>query len=144
VVGYWIGARDDGEGIVEEVIALLAEAVERGVSTTVVIDERARRNGRDNRDILLSLWPRGATRPEILTWHLPPDDQHLKLHAKTLVADRHDALITSANLTSYALGRNMEMGVRIVGRPAFDIARHFDLLACGGILEPYLENQGLP
>jgi len=37
----------------------------------------------------------------------------------------------------------MEMGVRIVGRPAFDIARHFDLLASGGILEPYLENQGL-
>jgi phosphatidylserine/phosphatidylglycerophosphate/cardiolipin synthase-like enzyme len=68
----------------------------------------------------------------------------LKLHAKVLVADRRDALITSANLTSYALGRNMEMGVRIVGLPAFDIARHFDLLSSGGILEPYLENQGPP
>ena len=144
VVGYWIAARDDGEGIIEEIIDSLAEAVGRGVSVTVIVDERLRPDGRDNRRILMSAWPPRVTRPKILTWRLPPDDQHLKLHAKVLVADRRDALITSANLTSYAMDRNMEMGVRIIGHPALDIARHFDLLAGRGVLEPYGGERDLP
>lgn len=137
VVGYWIAARDDGEGIIEEVIASLAEAVIRGVVVSVVVDERVRPDGRDNRRILVSAWPIGVPLPRILTWRLPPSDQHLKLHAKVLVADRCDALVTSANLTSYAMDRNMEMGVRIVGHPAVDIVRHFDLLEAHGVLDPY-------
>ncbi|MFI4971360.1 MAG: DISARM system phospholipase D-like protein DrmC, partial [Hyphomicrobiales bacterium] len=116
VVGYWITARDDGEGIIEELIASLGDAVGRGVTVTIIIDERVRPDGRDNRRILVSAWPAGVALPRILTWRLPADEQHLKLHAKVLVADQHDALVTSANLTSYAMDRNMEMGVRIVGR----------------------------
>lgn len=142
VVGYWIAARDDGEGIIEEVIASLAEAVTRGLVVNVVVDERVRPDGRDNRRILTSAWPVGIELPKILTWRLPPGDQHLKLHAKILVADRRDALVTSANLTSYAMDRNMEMGVRIVGHPAVDIARHFDLLEASGVLHPYDDGQG--
>jgi phosphatidylserine/phosphatidylglycerophosphate/cardiolipin synthase-like enzyme len=92
----------------------------------------------------VSAWPLGVTLPKILTWRLPPGDQHLKLHAKVLVADRRDALVTSANLTSYAMDRNMEMGVRIVGHLAVDIARHFDLLEAHGVLEPYGEERELP
>jgi len=144
VVGYWISARDDGEGIIEEVIASLADAVTRGVLVSVVVDERVRPDGRDNRRILVSAWPIGVALPKILTWRLPPGDQHLKLHAKVLVADRRDALVTSANLTSYAMDRNMEMGVRIVGHPAIDIARHFDLLEAHGVLEPYDDGRGPP
>ena len=139
VVGYWIAAREDGEGIIEEAIALLAEAVGRRVRVTVVVDERIRADGRDNRSVLVSAWPIGVPLPKIFTWRLPPGDQHLKLHAKVIVADRGDALVTSANLTSYAMDRNMEMGVRIVGRPASDIVRHFDLLEANGVLELYGE-----
>ena len=144
VVGYWIAARDDGEGIIEEVIGLLADAIMRGVAVRIVFDERVRPDGKDNRGILLSAWPQGAILPKIVTWRLPADDQHLKLHAKVLVADRRDALVTSANLTSYAMDRNMEMGVRIIGHPAGDIAKHFDLLEAAGVLEPYGEERGLP
>jgi len=143
VVGYWIAARDDGEGIIEEVIESLADAVTRGVLVGVVVDERIRLDGRDNRRILISAWPVGVPLPKILTWRLPPTDQHLKLHAKVLVADRRDALVTSANLTFYAMDRNMEMGVRVVGHPAVDIARHFDLLEARGILQPYDDERGL-
>lgn len=143
VVGYWIAARDDGEGIIEEVIGLLADAVTRGLFLRVVVDERVRPDGRDNRRILVSAWPDGVALPRILTWRLPLGDQHLKLHAKVLVGDRRDALVTSANLTSYAMDRNMEMGVRLVGRPAADIARHFDLLEADGILEQY-DNDRMP
>jgi cardiolipin synthase len=128
IVGYWIAARDNGEGIIEEVIASLAEAVSKGVRVTMIVDERLRPDGRDNRGVLLSLWPTSVPLPNLLTWRLPPDDRHLKLHAKTMIADRREVLITSANLTSYALDRNIEVGVRIVGRPAADIAKHFDAL----------------
>jgi len=34
-----------------------------------------------------------------------------KLHAKVIVADRRDALVTSANLTQAGLLANLEMGV---------------------------------
>lgn len=144
VVGYWIAARDDGEGIIEEVIASLADAVTRGVLVSLVVDERVRPDGRDNRGILVSAWPSGVALPKILTWRLPPDDQHLKLHAKVLVADRRDALVTSANLTSYGMDRNIEMGVRILGQPAIDIARHFESLHAHGVLEPYDDGRGQP
>ena len=143
VVGYWIAARDDGEGIIEEVIGLLADAVIRGLSLRIVVDERVRQDGRDNRRILVSAWPVDVALPRILTWRLPTGDQHLKLHAKVLVADRRDALVTSANLTSYAMDRNMEMRVRLVGRPAVDITRHFDLLEASGVIEPYDDHRVL-
>lgn len=136
VVGYWIAARDDGEGIIEEVIDALADAVTRGVLVTVIVDERPRADGRDNHGILISAWPPGISLPRMLTWRLPAEDKYLKLHAKVLVGDQRDALVTSANLTSYALDRNMEMGVRIVGQPATDIARHFDILVRAGVLVP--------
>ena len=144
VVGYWIAARDDGEGIIEELIASLSDAVIRGVTVRVVMDERVRSDGRDNGGILRSAWPIGVVLPRLLTWRLSAVDQHLKLHAKVLVVDRTDALVTSANLTSYAMDRNMEMGVRIIGRPAADIAQHFDLLAAEGVIEPYRDARDPP
>jgi hypothetical protein len=36
------------------------------------------------------------------------------------------------------------MGVRIVGHPAVDIARHFDLLEGHGVLEPYDDGREPP
>lgn len=144
VVGYWITARDDGEGIIEELIASLSDAVTRGVTVSVVMDERVRPDGRDNGGILRSAWPIGVVLPRLLTWRLSAVDQHLKLHAKVLVVDRTDALVTSANLTSYAMDRYMEMGVRIIGRPAADIAQHFDLLAAEGVIEPYRDARDPP
>ncbi|MCU7936884.1 MAG: DISARM system phospholipase D-like protein DrmC [Candidatus Thiodiazotropha sp. (ex Dulcina madagascariensis)] len=141
VVGYWIAAREDGEGIIEEVIALLADAVRRRVQVTVIVDERKRADGRDNRQILLQNWPENLCAPRILTWRLPQDDSHLKLHAKVLVADNADALVTSANLTFYAMDRNMEMGVRVTGDPAASIAGHFQRLVDSGELEDYEQDQ---
>jgi phosphatidylserine/phosphatidylglycerophosphate/cardiolipin synthase-like enzyme len=137
VIGYWIATRDEGEGIIEEVIASLATAVQRGVSLAVIVDERQRADGRDNRQVLVEAWPSVVSVPRILTWCLPPDDRHLKLHAKVLVADGKDALVTSANLTFYAMDRNMEMGVRVGGAPASSIAGHFHQLIETGVLKDY-------
>jgi len=137
VIGYWIAARDEGEGIIEEVINMLGVAAHRGVRVTVIVDERQRADGRDNRRALVDAWPSGVALPRILTWRLPPDDRHLKLHAKVLVADREDALVTSANLTFYAMDRNMEMGVRVIGAPAKSISEHFQRLIDSGVIEDF-------
>lgn len=77
---------------------------------------------------------------QLLTW--PPtllpdhDPGHASLHAKCAVADTRVALITSANLTSHALDRNMELGVLITGGdgPA-RLADHLDGLVASGVLK---------
>ncbi|MBC3382974.1 MULTISPECIES: DISARM system phospholipase D-like protein DrmC [unclassified Pseudomonas] len=137
VVGYWLAGKEDYEGIINDIIALMAEAVLRGVEVTLVLDEGEKGYGKSNRDILIALWPKIVALPKLLTWKIPADDKHLKLHAKVLVADRHDALVTSANLTMYALDRNMEMGVRAQGQPSVRIAQHFALLRHKEVLVPY-------
>lgn len=137
VVGYWLAGKEDYEGIINDIIELMAHAVARGVKVAMVLDEGEKGYGKNNRDTLIALWPKGVALPKLLTWKIPADDKHLKLHAKVLVADRHDALVTSANLTMYALDRNMEMGVRVQGQPSERIAEHFDLLRHKEILVPY-------
>ena len=137
VVGYWIAGSDDGDGIINEFISSLVSAVRRGVSVIVIVDERRRADGTDNQRTLVTAWPAGIQFPRILTWRLPPDDRHLKLHAKVLIADGADVLVTSANLTFYAMDRNMEMGVRIVGQPAMAIASHFQRLIDTGVIEDF-------
>jgi cardiolipin synthase A/B len=137
VVGYWLAGRQDGEGIINDIVNQIAEAVRRQVKVTIVLDERNKPFGLDNRATLIELWPHDVTVPGLLTWKLPEEDNHLKLHAKLLVADRHDSLVTSANLTMYAMDRNMEMGVRVIGAAAARIAQHFDLLVQQEILLPF-------
>lgn len=137
VVGYWLAGREDGEGIIHELIQLLSEAVTRGVVLTVILDERQRADGTDNRRILSDLWPDSTPFPRLLTWRIPPGERHLKLHAKVMVADGNDALVTSANLTWYAMDRNIEMGIRVTGQPAAVIASHIKLLDQNEILQAF-------
>lgn len=138
MVGYWIAAAE-GDGVIEELLRLLADAVSRGIRVTVILDERKRPDGLDNRAVITSSWPAGIPLPQLFTWHLPIVERHLKLHAKVIVIDRRDALITSANLTAHAMVRNIEMGIRITGTPARDVANHFDFLITQGIIQPYSE-----
>ena len=137
VVGYWLAGKEDHEGIINDIIELIANAVTRGVKVTMVLDEGEKGYGKNNRDTLLSLWPKTVPLPQLLTWKIPSDEKHLKLHAKVLVADRNDALVTSANLTMYALDRNMEMGVRVQRQPSERIAQHFELLRRKEVLVEY-------
>jgi phosphatidylserine/phosphatidylglycerophosphate/cardiolipin synthase-like enzyme len=103
----------------------------------MVLDSGEKSYGKNNRDVLGDLWPSGKALPELLTWEVPESEKHLKLHAKVLVADRGDALVTSANLTMHALDRNMEMGVRVSGPAGQRIAHHFDLLRVKRVLVPF-------
>ena len=56
------------------------------------------------------------------------------MHVKCLIADRKKALVSSANLTDYALEKNMELGLLVYGPVAIRLAEHFDQLIIRGEL----------
>jgi phosphatidylserine/phosphatidylglycerophosphate/cardiolipin synthase-like enzyme len=134
LTAYWIAGPRDGEGIVHDIVDLLADASARGLDVAMALDGYQRVSGETNFDVLRALWPAGTKHPRLYTWSQASHDPHLKLHAKALVADRADALVTSANLTMHALERNMELGVRLKGRLAQEIAAQLDSLVNSRIL----------
>jgi phosphatidylserine/phosphatidylglycerophosphate/cardiolipin synthase-like enzyme len=134
LVAYWIAGPRDGEGVVNDVVELLADATKRGVNVSVALDGRRRPSGETNFDVLRNLWPSHTRLPRLYTWLEALNEPHLKLHAKALVADRSDALVTSANLTMHALEHSMELGIRVQGPLAGDIAKQLDSLVGAKVL----------
>ena len=134
VVGYSLTASDGT--LMRGVIDLLASASRRGAVITFVLhrDDEAR-----NKANLLEAWSVFARKPIVLTWHPGPRHPYTKLHAKALVVDRLDLLVTSANLTFHGLESNLELGLRIRGPQAAVVAERFDQLAADGILEPWID-----
>lgn len=120
----WVSGGDSAS-----VIARLADLSKAGVSVTFVLDGQYQ-EGRNIRE-LRAQWPRGYPLPPVYTW-ADPDDMTAKLHAKVLVIDEGDLLITSANLTGHGLRGNLEFGVRIRGRPAEEAERHIRTLIRSG------------
>jgi phosphatidylserine/phosphatidylglycerophosphate/cardiolipin synthase-like enzyme len=61
--------------------------------------------------------------PTVAPWHWPADRRpvlergHAVLHAKSVVADRRTALVTSANLTEHGAQHNLELGLLVRGGP---------------------------
>ena len=90
------------------VIDLLAGLSSTGVDVTFVLDRRYQHGS--NITQLKQRWP-SARRLPVYTWQ-NDEDAIAKLHAKILIADRRDLLITSANLTGYGMRRNLEFGLR--------------------------------
>jgi len=132
VVGYSLTAADGT--LMREVVDLLAAASKRGVAVTVILhrDEEQR-----NKENLLTAWNIFARKPKVLTWRPGPEHPYTKLHAKALVVDRLDLLVTSANLTFHGLESNLELGLRVRGPQAAVVAERFDQLAATGVLETW-------
>lgn len=113
----------------EEVTEALRDAARRGVEVRLVLDggTAAARAFEASERISLYTWP-----PTLLPEH---DPQHASLHAKAAIADDRLALVTSANLTEYALDRNMELGLLVRGGAVPKLlAGHFDGLIGRGVL----------
>src|SRR5207302_494161 len=94
LVGYSVTADPKRTGLVARTVDAIGKAAGRGVVVTAVLHR-----AENNRAALLQAWPGYARRPSIFTWPVNPSDEMTKLHAKVLVADARDALVTSANLT---------------------------------------------
>lgn len=82
-------------------------------------------------------WP-GERRPRV--FYFPEsleEDDSLKavLHAKAIIRDEREVLVTSANFTESALDRNIELGVLLHDQPlARQVVRHYQRLIEGGRL----------
>jgi cardiolipin synthase A/B len=123
VVGYSVTVDPALTGLAAQTIAAIAQGAERGVVVTAVLHRDA------NRQALLQAWRPGVPQPTLFTWPAL-DDEKSAVHAKLVVADRRDALVTSANLTYHGFERNLEMGLRVTGRPAAEVHdRIHDLIA---------------
>lgn len=128
IVGYSLTVDPTLSGLAAQTIDSIARAAERGVVVTAVLHRKA------NRLALLQAWRSGVQAPSIFTWPMSDDDK-ASVHAKVLVADRKNALVTSANLTYHGFERNIEMGVHVTGRVAGELHdRIHDLIGNGELV----------
>ena len=142
IVGYWLVTSTVH---MQELIESLIAKARAGVKIRFVFDPSEKSQGLDNFSALNSKWPADmkAAQREVFSWckamEKVSSNKGLmfdrKLHAKVIVADRHDALVTSANLTQAGMLQNLEMGFRVEGYMASAVVAHFDLLISEGILE---------
>ncbi len=126
------------------IVSALNVAVDRGVSVSILLESSTERGGAvkgDNVRTMAGAVP-GAT---IYVWDpaaRKPDGDALSasVHAKCAVADRKLAFITSANLTSAALERNMELGLLIRGGTVPNRLRsHLQALTTTKIIKKWAE-----
>jgi cardiolipin synthase A/B len=115
------------------VLDRLADLSSRGVDVTWIVDARYL-DGHNHAEIVEN-WPVGRRRPRVFGWR-DVDDEIAKLHAKVLIVDQWDALVTSANLTGHGLTSNVELGFRVQGNPAADLSGHLRHLITTGVFEP--------
>lgn len=142
VVGYWLVTSTSQ---IKELIELLIDKAKEGVKIRFVFDPSEKSYGLDNFLALNDRWPINlpdAPR-QVFSWSEAMEkisgkngvEYDRKLHAKVIVADRFDALVTSANLTHAGFLQNLEMGFRVEGVMARAVVEHFDLLIAEKILE---------
>ena len=130
VVGYAVTVDPALTGLAAQTVAGIARAAERGVAVTAVLHREA------NRKALLQAWRVGVPPPSLFTWPIS-DDEKAAVHAKLLIADRWDGLVTSANLTYHGFERNLEMGIRVTGHAAAEIHDRIHELIASGELVPW-------
>lgn len=111
------------------VISALDAAVARGVNVNLILESAENLDGGGGAHAYAKYrtyqWP--TDRRE------PPD---AKLHAKAVIIDNRDVLLTSANMTNAAYDKNIELGVLCRGGTvARQVQAHFDALIARGVLE---------
>ena len=80
------------------------------------------------------VWDVFTKKPKVYTWTPSGEHPYTSLHAKCLVVDRLDALVTSANFAFHGLESNPELGLSVMGPQATSIFERFEHLISEGIL----------
>jgi phosphatidylserine/phosphatidylglycerophosphate/cardiolipin synthase-like enzyme len=117
----------------------LAQAVKRGVETTLIVECEGESEGQLTRDAAEAFRSIELTRVKIYYWPLGKRQRNQagrpgKLHMKCAIVDGV-ALIGSANLTDDAFNRNMELGVLVREQSTvFELVEHFKELVRLGVL----------
>ncbi|MEZ5231295.1 MAG: DISARM system phospholipase D-like protein DrmC [Acidimicrobiales bacterium] len=115
---------------IDSVVKALERAVQRGVVVELVLESGENLDGGGG----------AKAYAEHTVYEWPPEERHppgAKLHAKAVIIDSRDVLLTSANMTKAAYGANIELGVLCRGgTTAKQVHAHFDGLIATGVLRP--------
>jgi phosphatidylserine/phosphatidylglycerophosphate/cardiolipin synthase-like enzyme len=124
---------------VPAVLKALREAVDRGVTVRLVLESSEASEGRLSFDQIRGIADLLTPATTVYAW--PPDQRPRNeegryglLHAKFALADEQRLLVSSANLTEFALTLNVEMGVLVDGgRTPPRLAQHIRELVHRGV-----------
>ncbi|RPH96553.1 phospholipase [candidate division KSB1 bacterium] len=105
---------------IPQIVSALLRATERSVDVTMILESVKESEGKLDFQATDAVGSELLEKARIFFWPLdrrPRDSvgRHGSLHAKCAVADDIIALVSSANLTEYAMSLNMEFGVMIKG-----------------------------
>lgn len=110
------------------IIAALDAAVGRDVRVDLILESPERLDGGGG----------AAAYAKYRVYHWPADQRdppEAKLHAKAVIVDGRDVLLTIANMTNAAYDKNIELGLLCRGgSTARRVQRHFDALVARGVL----------
>jgi phosphatidylserine/phosphatidylglycerophosphate/cardiolipin synthase-like enzyme len=130
----------------ERALTALRRASDRGIRVTLVIELAHESGGKISFDGLKAI---RAALPHARVFYWPLERRPLSvvgsygsMHVKCVIADRIVALVSSANLTDYALELNMELGLLVHGALPNQLAAHFEQLIWRG--ELIAVEDGLP
>ena len=125
------------------IIDALVKAANRKVAVNILVELENESRGRLSHDAFQALGDEIKKCASIYYWpfdqrpHAPNGSPGV-VHAKCAVADGKWLLISSANLTDYALNLNMEMGLLVQGgdNPG-KVERHFEALVSNKVIQLY-------
>lgn len=122
--------------MVPSIVEALNSAIHRGVAVSVLLESAQGQGGSLDVDFL-SQMRELVPAARVLAWRKKTDEfSGGKVHAKVAVADAQLCFVTSANLTGFALERNMEAGVLVRGGevPAL-LQAHLEALAAMSVIQ---------
>jgi phosphatidylserine/phosphatidylglycerophosphate/cardiolipin synthase-like enzyme len=128
---------------IPEIVDALHQAIARGVLLTFVFEMPEASDGKIAYGALASLSQTLLQHSRFLIWDKEKRPTNLEgktgsLHAKFAIADNQNLLVSSANLTNYAMTLNMEMGVLIHSSSfVLEAVAHMDRLIADRCLVPY-------
>lgn len=122
---------------VSSIVAALNAASGRGVSISMLLESSQEHGGSISMDVIGKM--RNLVPAARLYGWLNKTDEFAdgRVHAKVAVADGKMCFITSANLTGYAMERNMEAGILITGDAiSRTLDDHLRSLVDTGVISP--------
>jgi len=115
----------------QKFLGLLAETASRGAEVIIICD---RERGSARR--IIEAWPKGVKRPRVFQDRERLDSAlYASMHAKCLLVDGNDLLVTSANFTFHGLHGNIEIGIRLSGPPVAEARKIFSHLVDAQLVE---------
>lgn len=125
----------------KSIVAGLNDATDRGVSVRILLESSTEHGGAVTGDGLQAMHL-AVPKADLFIWSPmqkaeSAGSMSAAVHAKCAVADHRIAFITSANLTSAAMERNMELGVLVRGGTTpHRLHSHLDALIVTGTILP--------